>query len=124
MTMFDEDSARDFLSSSGIFFERLFPDDDPKLAQTINLSDVFAWGCADAEYVHDHELPRLAELFFEYGFAGVCYWVAREKRDGIVPEFEDIKRRIQFVANEEAIRQEEPVNYKRAYLKRQYTIGE
>lgn len=25
---------------------------------------------------------------------------------------------------DEAIRHEEPVNYKRAYLKRQYTIGE
>lgn len=121
--MFTIDSARELLTKAGIFFGCDDPDDDPKYAQMINLNDAFYWACSDAEYVEDSELPRLAELFFRYGNAGVNYWVLIEKRGGEKPEFVDVQRQVEFVTQEEAIRKEEPSSSKRAYLKRQYTIG-
>lgn len=112
------------LTDAGVFFGCDESEDDPKRKQIINLNDAFYWGCADCEYVEDKELPRLADLFYRYGEAGILYWVAVEKRGGMEPEFLDVKRQIEFVTNEEAIRKEEPDPIKRAYLKRKYTIGE
>lgn len=117
------DSARELLAKAGIFFGCHDPEDDPKYAQTLNLNDAFYWACSDSEYVEDSELPRLAELFWRYGNAGVNYWVLVEKRGGDKPEFVDVQRQVEFVAQEEAIRKEEPSSSRRAYLKRQYTIG-
>jgi hypothetical protein len=121
--MFTVDSARELLTKADIFLGCYDPEDDPKYAQMINLNDAFYWGCSDAEYVDDSELPRLAELFWRYGNAGVNYWVLVEKRGGDKPEFVDVQRQVEFVTQEEAIRKEEPSSSKRAYLKRQYTIG-
>lgn len=121
--MFKVDEARELLTKADIFFGYDDPDDDPKFAQTINLNDAFYWACSDGEYVEDDELPRLAELFFRYGYCGVMYWVAVEKRGGETPEFLDVRRQIEFVTQEEAIRKELPSSSKRAYTKRQYTIG-
>jgi hypothetical protein len=121
--MFTVDSARELLTKADIFFGCDDPEDDPKWAQMINLNDAFCWACSDAEYVEDSELPRLAELFWRYGNAGVNYWVLVEKRGGEKPEFVDVQRQVEFVTQEEAIRKEEPSSSKRAYLKRQYTIG-
>lgn len=118
--MFTIESARELLTKADIFLGC----DDPKDAQTINLNDAFYWACADAEYVEDSELPRLAELFWYYGNAGVNYWVLVEKRGGEKPEFFDVQRQVEFVTQEEAIRKEEPSSSKRAYLNRQYTIGQ
>jgi len=116
--------ARKLLTQADIFFGCDDDEDDPKWKQMINLNDTFFWGCADCEYVEDEELPRLAELYDQYGDCGVVYWVAVEKRGGMVPEFVNVKRQIEFVTQEEAIRKEEPNPSKRAYLKRKYAIGE
>lgn len=120
--MFSIPDARKLLESAGVFFD-LDEEDGPKWGQTINLNDAFYWACSDCQYVEDEELPRLAELFWRYGNAGVMYWVAVEKRNGEVPEFLDVRRQIEFVQHEEAIRLEEPSSSKRAYLQREYTIG-
>ena len=121
--MFTIDSARELLTKASIFIGCDDPEDNPKYAQTINLNDAFYWACSDAEYVEDSRLPRLAELFWRYGNAGVMYWVAVEMRGGVQPEFVDVQRHIEFVTHEESICKEEPLASKRAYLKRQYTIG-
>lgn len=124
--MFTIETARDLLTKARLFFgaDDLEPEDGQVAGQFLNLNDAFFWGCADTEYVSDEELPRVADLFWHYGNAGVMYWVAVEKRGGMIPEFVDVKRHIEFVRQEEAIRKEEPSSSKRAYLKRQYVIGE
>lgn len=120
---FTEANAREFLTLAGVFFGRDEWDDDPKWDQTLNLNDAFCWASSDGEYVEDAELPRVAELFWRYGYTGIEYWVLEEKRGGEIPEFLDVRRQIEFVKNEEAIRKEEPSSSKRAYLQREYTIG-
>jgi hypothetical protein len=120
---FTVESAKKLLEAADVFFGCTDTDDDVRDAQTLNLNDAFYWACSDGEYVQDSELPRLADLFFNYGWAGIMYWVLVEKRNGEVPEFVDVRRQVEFVKNEEAIRVEEPSSSRRAYLKRQYTIG-
>jgi hypothetical protein len=123
MSKYSIEEARQLLTAAGVFFGAYFPEDDKVLDQSLNLNDVFGWGGSDTEYVSDEELPRVAELFFRYGFPGIEYWVAEEKRGGLVPEFYDVQREIQFVKAEENIRKEIPQHSKRAYTKKQYTIG-
>ena len=119
--MFTEEDARNLLVSAQVFYE---PDDDePQMKQVLNLNDACFWGCADAEKVSDAELPRVAELFWRYGFGGILFWVVVEKRGMEKVEFVDVNRQIEFVRHEESIRREEPSSSKRAYLKRQYTVG-
>ena len=119
--MFSVDDARDLLTAADVFFE---PDEDEESSrQTLNMSDTWARACADAEYVPDDELPRLAELFWRYGNCGILFWVS-ERNGKMRSEFHDINRFIEFVRQEEAIREEEPKSSKRAYLRRTYTIGE
>ena len=113
--------ARTLLEAAGVFFDN--DDLDPRYHQMLNMNDVWGWATADGEYVEDEELPEVARLFCEYGWCGLLYWVS-QKRGGIVSEFADVNRFIEFVRNEEAILKEEPDLNKRAYLKRQYTIGE
>jgi hypothetical protein len=112
----NSDDARDLLKQAGIFF-------DPDEPQEINLNDVWGWACADGETVPDENLQEVAILFFRYGWCGVLWWVS-QRRGGCRSEFADNNRFLDFVAAEEAIRSEEPNSNKRAYLKRQYTVGE
>jgi len=118
----DTNAARDLLQMAGLFFE-LDEDDPPELDQMLNMNDVWAWACADGEEVPDDELPRLATLFYRYGWCGVLYWVS-ERNENMRSEFCDNNRHIDFVRHEEAIRKEFPNSNKRAYAKRTYTIGE
>ena len=120
--MFTVDEARQLLTTAGLFFER-DPEEGMNSAQVLNLNDAFYWACADAEEVPDDELQKLATLFWQYGQCGVYYWVLERRGDKKV-EFVDVNRFAEFVRAEEAIRIEEPSPSKRAYLKRQYTIGE
>jgi hypothetical protein len=122
--MFTIASARKLLEDAQVFFGRFEEDDDPKWDQTINLNDAMYWGCADGEYVADEELVRVAELFWNYGWCGILYWVAVEKRGGETPEFLDVKRMIEFVKREEELKKQEPNPSKRAYAKYSYTLGE
>jgi len=121
--MFTIESSRELLKNAKVFFDCSDPDDDPMESQMLNLNDAFYWACSDGEHVADKELARVAELFWTYGYAGIMYWVIVEKRGKESVEFVDVNRKIEFVKNEEAIRKEEPSSSKRAYLKRQYTIG-
>lgn len=111
---------RAMLTAADVFIGDL-DDTDPRWNQSLNLNDAFGWAVADAQYVADEELPRVGELFFRYGWAGIMYWVAVEKRPAQWCEFADVRRQIEFVRHEEAIRREIP---EWAYEKRQYTIGE
>lgn len=119
MIYYNKEEALKLLELAGLFFDT----NNPDFKQRLNLNDTFAWACSESEYVPDEELPRLAELFWRYGYCGVLYWVS-ERRGGYKSEFHDINRFIQFVREEEKIRQEEPSSTERAYLKKQYTIGE
>lgn len=116
---FNVDSARMMLQFAGLFFEDA---DEPQWSQTLNLNDTFGWAIADCESVSDEDLPKVAELFWRYGYAGVLYWVS-ERRGGQRSEFQDINRFIDFARAEELIRSEEPSDTKRAYLHKEYTLG-
>ena len=116
--MFTIDESRHLLTAARLFFD---PEDDVG-EQMLNLNDAFYWGSADAEHVDDSELQRVADLFWRFGHAGVLYWVVT-KRNIATVEFADVNRQIDFVRHEEAIRASEPSDSKRAYLKKQYTIG-
>ena len=121
-----ENEARQFLRSAGVFFyddpSELDEDDNPKLLQTINFNDTWAWACAGGEYVPDAELQEVSRLFYCYGYCGILYW-ASELRDQLTSEFHDINRFIEFVRKEESIRKAEPDEVKRAYARHAYEIG-
>ena len=88
----------------------------------LNMSDVWCWACADAEYIEKKEIPEVTRLFKEYGWPGLLYW-ASQKNGGIYSEFTDNNRFIEFVENEERVKEEVPDYNKRAYHKVKYTIG-
>ena len=90
--MFTIEEARNLLKAADLFF-----DTDENDKQTLNLNDCFAWACSDGEKVEDADLPRVARLFFSYGFPGVLYWVVEEKRKGEVIQFQDVKDSIEYV---------------------------
>lgn len=126
---FTIETAGKFLRNAELFdFEDEDEEDEwaNKWHQTLNLSDTFAWACADAQFVEDVELPELARLFYDYGYCGVLYWVSEKRKNENGPmmsEFHDINRHIQFVRIEEELRNAEPYSTKRAFKKVEYTIG-
>jgi hypothetical protein len=87
------------------------------------MNDVWAWACADGQYVPDEKLPEVAELFWRYGWAGILYWVSKENGN-MRSEFVDNNRFIDFVTHEEQLRKEFPDSDERAYKKISYTIGD
>ena len=116
-----QESARELLVKAGMFFGGDYEDD--KLAQTLNLNDAMYWGCSDDEYVPDDKLEEVASLFWNYGNAGVMYWVSKH-REWDRAEFLDVNRMIDFVRNEEELAEKVPDRTKRAYEKIIYTIGD
>lgn len=97
-------------------------DEWPEAAQTLNLNDVWGWACNDCQYVGDEEIPELAKLVLDYGWCGMLYWVSR-KRNGMRSEFHHYNRMIDFVANEEKIK-EGKSSSEYAYTKTIYSLGE
>lgn len=124
--MFSVEQARELLGKAGLFFDADDGDDTEesrqKMAQTLNMNDVWGWACADGKYVPDDKLPELAALFYRYGWAGVLYWVS-EQSGGMRSEFHDNNRFIDFVRHEERLRKEIPEDSQRAYKKIQYILG-
>jgi nitroimidazol reductase NimA-like FMN-containing flavoprotein (pyridoxamine 5'-phosphate oxidase superfamily) len=116
------DEARKLLEAADVFFGRNIEDDE-KWAQMLNMNDVWCWACADCEYVSDEKLPEVAELFFNYGWAGILYWVS-EQHNNMRSEFENNNRFIEFVRQEEKLCKKVPDNNKRAYEKFSYTLGD
>lgn len=119
--MFNQEEARDLLRKMDVFFDEC-DGDGPEWAQTLNLNDAFEWALADCEYVPDEDLPEVAELFWRYGWCGILYWAAQRREHFM--EFEDVKRFVKFVQEEEKIRKVQQSPSKRAYLKYTYTLGE
>ena len=105
--MFSVEQARELLGKAGLFFDADDGDDTEesrqKMAQTLNMNDVWGWACADGKYVPDDKLPELAALFYRYGWAGVLYWVS-EQSGGMRSEFHDNNRFIDFVRHEERLK--------------------
>jgi hypothetical protein len=99
--------AREFLRCAQAFVcnspDELDDDDSPDFLQTLDMSDTWAWACADGEMVPDDKLPEVAQLCSEYGYCGLLYWVS-EQRNQCRSEFADINRCVEFVRREEAIR--------------------
>ena len=119
--MFTIEKARKLLTEAELF-DVIVDDDDEKFKQTLNMNDVWGWATADGESVPDEDLPKVAELFWRYGWAGILYWVS-ERHDGMTSEFHDNNRFIEFVRNEEQLRKEIPDSSTRAYKQISYTLG-
>ncbi|MGH9369696.1 MAG: hypothetical protein ACRD3M_18750 [Thermoanaerobaculia bacterium] len=114
------DEARQLLTLAGVFYE---PDDEIKeYAQTLNMNDVWGWATAWGQYVPDSELPRVGELFYRYGWCGILYWMS-EQHEQMRSEFLDVNRFVDFVRQEEKLREAEPSFSKRAYKKIEYSLG-
>lgn len=94
---FDINSARKLLEAANVFFDV----DDEVPPQTLNLNDALNYACADGETVMDGELPRLAELFWQYGWCGILYWVSVEKRGGELASIPSVQRKIDFIKETE-----------------------
>jgi hypothetical protein len=114
--MYSLDEAKAMLTAAGVFY------DDPTPPYTLNMNDTWGWGEAWGEPVPEEELPRLATLFFRYGFGGILYWMS-ERHDGMRSEFAHYNRALDYARHEEAIRAEVPGSSDRAYAKRSYTLG-
>jgi len=121
------DEARELLRKADVFYanspEELFEGDSPQDLQTINFNDTWGWASAWGEHVPDEELERVADLFWRYGWCGILYWCS-ERHEKMKSEFHDINRYVQFVREEESIRDALPGSSQRAYAKRVYTLGE
>ncbi|MFA5024062.1 MAG: hypothetical protein WC523_03860 [Patescibacteria group bacterium] len=50
--------------------------EDGKVLAYINMSDTFAWGCADAEDVPVEKLESVYDLYKQFGQDGLTAWVA------------------------------------------------
>jgi len=116
-----KEEALTLLNYANVFIA--LDEDELETKQVINLNDAFYWASADAEKVEDDELLEVAQLFINYGWCGIYYWVCN-KRGSLKVEFEDINRFIDFVKHEEELVVKEPNTDKRAYMKYEYTLGE
>lgn len=117
--MFTAEAALVLLNAAKVFFE---DEDDELPPRSLNLNDTFWWGCADTEQVPEEAVPEVAMLFWRYGWNGILYWVAQ--RRGTSGEFLDVQRAVEFVRQEEALRQRVPRSSTRAYTRLVYTLGE
>ena len=124
--MLNTEEARKLLMTLGY----LYVDEDDEIEKTevynklknyLNMNDVWCWACAEGEYVPDEELPVVADLFCNYGWCGILYWVS-QRNNCMRSEFYDNNRFIEFVENEERIKKEVPDYNKRAYHQTSYTI--
>lgn len=118
----DIKESRKLLEVSGVLCEDWDSDEEGTYIQALNMGDTWAWALTWIEPISDEELPEVAELFKNYGYAGLLYWVSK-KNNNMRSEFEDINRFVDFVRNEERIKLEEPDWNKRAYYKSSYTLG-
>lgn len=117
-------SKLNFLRQSGIFYydnlDELDPDDNIKSLRMINLNDTFWWASAYGEYVEDNEIEEVYRLSIEYGWCGILYWAA--KKGNVDPEFNNVRRMISFVKNEETIRGKCKSSSDYAYSDDKYSI--
>jgi len=115
------DEAYKLLLAGGVFFDS-DEEAEPEIRRCINMNDAWYWACADGETVPDDSIVEVAELFSRYGDCGIHYWVWKRRGKPQI-EFRDVRRHIEFVEHEEALRAAEPSSSKRAYAKHEYMIG-
>ena len=115
--------AKKLLMAAEVFFDAEDLEEDPETFSKyiLNMNDVWAWALSDCEEVAEEELPELGQLFFDYGWPGILYWVSK-KNDGMRSEFLDNNRFIDFVTHEEKLKKEVPDSSTRAYKKIKYTL--
>lgn len=121
---FSIDEAKKLLGAAGVFFDADDLKEDPETFNryVLNMNDVWGWACAYCEGVQEDELPELALLFFNYGWAGILYWVSK-KNNNMRSEFLDVNRHIDFVRHEEELVNQFPDSSTRAYKNITYTLG-
>lgn len=78
------DEAYIFRDDSSAFFMAGVVKEEAQPALAINVSDVFAWGCADAENFPYFDAPKLVEIFKKDGHDGLTRWVHEQRLKGIV----------------------------------------
>lgn len=98
------------------------PEDDMPTGLFLNLNDAMYWGTADIEKVEDDQVDTLAWLIYRYGWCGVLYWVIEKRGEREPVEFLDVRRFIDFVRHEEALRVKVPDSSERAYTKLSYRL--
>lgn len=113
------EEAYQHLLSTGFFYD--IDEDYPRL--TVNINDIFCPG-ADSEEVPRKHFIFVSRLIQDYGFGGLLWYVA-QKRGSKYPygKFRHYNRMIEFVRNEENIRNKY-YNEKYYYRKYSYTLGE
>ena len=99
-----------------------YPQDEETPGLTLNMNDTWGWAIAWGEPVPDEKITELSGLIWEYGNAGVLYWVS-EQHGGMRSEFHDINRFVDFVRREERLKKAVPDSNRRAYTKLTYTLG-
>jgi len=62
----------------------------------LNMNDTFAWACADCEEVPDDKISEVADFFKQYGYAGLTYWVAHQRKE-YYSEFKDVRNDIKRI---------------------------
>jgi hypothetical protein len=125
MNRFTKESALELLNAADVFYsivDRDDPEEDIE-PQTLNMDYVWGWALAWGQKVSDEELPELAELFWDYGWGGILYWMSR-KHGNMRSEFHDNNRKIDFVAYEENFRKKVQGSSAQAYTKISYTLGD
>jgi len=119
--MFTIEDARKLLNAADVFYDA-DDEDDENIKQTLNMNDTWGWAMAMGEYVPDEKLPEVALLFWQYGFAGLLYWVS-EQNGGMRSEFPAYNRHLDFVKNEQKMRKKFTESSKWAYAKTRYKLG-
>lgn len=112
----------EFLEKAGVFYGRDDNDPDVKWGRMINLNDTFWWASAYCQEVKDEDISEVYGLFWNYGWIGILYWCA--KKGDITPEFEHVRRQIDFVKHEEEAKEGCKSASEHAYKKIVYTLGD
>lgn len=119
----NKEEAWAVLKATSYYYEDEYQEAKPEERHMMIMNDTWGWACADGFYLTDENVVRVAMLFVRYGHGGLLYFQHKDLEGGkLVSEFTDINRHLQFVINEERIREELPGSGERAYTKRSYTI--
>jgi hypothetical protein len=125
MSKFTQASAKALLDAADVFYgiDEDDPDESgPEYQNILNMNDVWGWALAWGEKVPDEQLIEVAELFWNYGWPGLLYWMSCRHKN-MRSEFQDNNRAIEFVRNEERIKAAHPDSSALAYHQESYTIG-
>lgn|SRR6185312_1427227 len=117
-----KEEAQKLLDAADVFYD-CDPDDPEDEPNVLNQNDTWGWALAMGEKVPDECLIEVANLFRQYGDAGILYWVSK-RNDNMRSQFNDVNRKIDFVEHEIEIRKKCNTSSKLAFYKTSYTIGE